>query len=174
MAMNYPYMSNGYVAALAQNPVYNTLPLAIEGDVSYTFIEMCLALMNLIDGARLRRYMVLQIEDIFWDPVQHNNEEVAAHNNDLNWFNNIVFDMSCQQWQNRFNVMLDQATDAEATTMLNLLGALLLDMDANINVPINPNHLINDVFNHNNLINHNNAVNHNINHNAAPMNGNYL
>jgi len=167
--MNYPYMSNGYVAALAQNPVYNTLPIAVEGDVSYTFIDMCLALMNLIDGARLRRYMVLQIEEKHWDPNAHDNQEVAAHQQGLAWFNNIVFDVACQRWQNRFNVMLEQANDAEGIIMLNLLGALDLDDDANINVPINPNYFMNNVINHNN---HNNNHNQNIN-NYAAINGHY-
>jgi hypothetical protein len=169
--MNYPYMSNGYVAALAQNPVYNTLPTAVEGDVVYTFIEMCLHMMNLIDGARLRRYMVLHITDLFWDMAHHNDEENEAHLADLNWFNNIVFDASCQAWQNRFNVMLDQANDAEAITMLNLLGAMLLNDDDNINVANNLNHLIN-----NNMINHNNnMINHNNNNNMNPaINGHYL
>lgn len=157
IAMNYGYMTNGYVASLAQNPVYNTLPIAVEGAVSYTFIDLCLALMNLIDGARLRRYMVLQTTDLFWDMAQHDNQENEAHMADLNWFNNVIFDESCQLWQNRFNVMLDQTNDAEAITMLNLLGALHLNDDANINGghPINPHNI--------NLVNNNNLNNNLIN-----------
>ena len=108
-------MNAPQILDMLNDPIYDTLPMV---DQNITFIDLVKALMNLIDGARLKHYMVLTLE--------HTIENMDIDDPELENINAVPFDATCQTWQNHFHVILDQATEQQCFIMLNLLNILNL------------------------------------------------
>jgi len=135
-------MNVSQILHMLNAPIYNTLPVT---DDNVTFIDIVNALISLIDGARLKSYMVLTLENGLND-----DDGKDVDNPELENIMIVPFDAQCEIWQNHFHVILDQATEDQCFIMLNILNTLNLDPVQNID---------NNIFQpNNNIIQPNNNI----------------
>ena len=130
-------MDNTQILRMLNTRMYRYLPTTHKG---ITFKRLIRRLINFIDGRRMRRYMVLKInqaldihdnyEDVEGETDAHAEEAEADADNDL------IHDKMCaiydefseegQLWIDRFCSIVDEATQEQRFTMLNLLRILNL------------------------------------------------
>jgi hypothetical protein len=115
--------------------MYRYLPTTHKG---ITFKKLICKLINFIDGRRMRRYMVLKINQALdlHDNYEDVEAETDAHAEEVDADNDLIHDKMCaiydefseegQCWIDRFCSIVDEATEEQRFTMLNLLRILNL------------------------------------------------
>lgn len=120
-------MDNAQIVEILDAPVYQELPTLDEDVQEITFRTLILDLINFIDGPRMRRYMLLIINQEIG--LNHHNDEGEAmdvENQDLNELNNQGFGDQEQLWIDRFTSIVEEATEEQLFIMFNILGILNL------------------------------------------------
>lgn len=120
-------MDNAQIVEILDAPIYQELPTLDEDVQEITFRTLILDLINFIDGPRMRRYMLLIINQEIG--LNHHNDEGDAmdvENQDLNELNNQGFGDQEQLWIDRFTSIVEEATEEQLFIMFNILGILNL------------------------------------------------
>ena len=119
-------MDNAQIVAILDAPIYQELP-TLDEDVEITFRTLILDLINFIDGLRMRRYMLLIInQEIGLNDDNDAEEAMDVENQDLDELNNQGFGEQEQLWIDRFTSIVEEATEEQLFVMLNILGSLNL------------------------------------------------
>ena len=131
-------MNNTQIVRMLNTRIYRYLPTTHKG---ITFKRLIRRLINFIDGRRMRRYMVLKInqalevhdnyEDVEAEKDAHADAEAQADADDdlINEKMCAIYDEFSEEgqlWIDRFCSIVDEATQEQRFTMLNLLRILNL------------------------------------------------
>jgi len=129
-------MNNTQIVRILNTRMYRYLPTTHRG---VTFKSLICKLINFIDGRRMRRYMVLKINQAL--DIHDNYEDVEAETDadadaDADAEDDLIHDKMCaiydefseegQRWIDRFCSIVDEATEEQRFIMLNLLRILNL------------------------------------------------
>jgi len=123
-------MNNTQLVRMLNTRIYRYLPTTHRG---VTFKSLIRRLINFIDGRRMRRYMVLKINQALY---LHDNYEDVEGEEDADADDDLIHDKMCaiydefseegQRWIDRFCSIVDEATEEQRFIMLNLLRILNL------------------------------------------------
>ena len=130
-------MNNTQIVRMLNTRMYRYLPTTHKG---ITFKRLIRRLINFIDGRRMRRYMVLKINQALdihdnYEDVEAEKDAEADANADAD--DHSIHEKMCaiydefseegQLWIDRFCSIVDEATQEQRFTMLNLLRILNLE-----------------------------------------------
>ncbi len=131
-------MNNTQIVRMLNTRMYRYLPTTHKG---ITFKKLICKLINFIDGRRMRRYMVLKINEAL--DIHDNYEDVedetadARADADADADDDAINQKMCtiydelskeeQRWIDCFCSIVDEATQEQRFTMLNLLRILNLE-----------------------------------------------
>jgi len=130
-------MNNTQIVRMLNTRMYRYLPTTHKG---ITFKRLIRRLINFIDGRRMRRYMVLKINQALevhdnYEDVEAEKDAEADANADAD--DHLIHEKMCaiydefseegQLWIDRFCSIVDEATQEQRFTMLNLLRILNLE-----------------------------------------------
>jgi len=128
-------MNNTQIVRMLNTRIYRYLPTTHKG---ITFKSLIRRLINFIDGRRMRRYMVLKINQALdlHDNYEDVEAETDAHAEEVDADNDLIHEKMCaiydefseegQRWIDRFCGIVDKATEEQQFVMLNLLRILNL------------------------------------------------
>lgn len=119
-------MDNAQIVAILDAPIYQELPTLDEDVQEITFRTLILDLINFIDGLRMRRYMLLIINQEIGLNDDNAEEAMDVENHDLDELNNQGFGVEEHHWIDRFTSIVEEATEEQLFVMLNILGSLNL------------------------------------------------
>ena len=136
-------MNNTEIVRMLNTTIYRHLPTKHK---NVTFKSLIRKLINFIDGRRMRRYMVLKINQALelhdnYEDVEEEAEadDAARLEEDAEEAEDPVHDKMCriydefsdegQVWIDRFCSIVDEATEEQQFVMLNLLRILNLGPD---------------------------------------------
>jgi hypothetical protein len=137
---NYNIMNNTQIVRMLNTTIYRHLPTTHK---NVTFKSLVRRLIHFIDRLRMRRYMVLKINqaiglDDNYDDVEAEGD-ADADAEDVDDEVDIVHEKMCaiyeefseegQRWIDRFCSIVDEATEEQRFIMLNLLRILNLGYD---------------------------------------------
>jgi hypothetical protein len=129
-------MNNTQIVRMLNTRIYRYLPTTHK---NVTFKSLIRRLINFIDGRRMRRYMVLKINQALevhdnYEDVEAETDAQADANADAD--DDLINEKMCviydefseegQLWIDRFCSIVDEATQEQRFTMLNLLRILNL------------------------------------------------
>jgi len=129
-------MNNTQIVRMLNTRIYRYLPTTHKG---ITFKSLIRRLINFIDGRRMRRYMVLKINQALdlHDNYEDVEAETDAHAEEVDADNDLIHEKMCaiydefseegQLWIDRFCSIVDEATEEQRFIMLNLLRILNLE-----------------------------------------------
>ena len=112
-------MNNAQIVAMLNMAIYQSLPT----HENITFKSLIRDLIEFIDGVRLRRYMVIRINQAT-DYLPEDAMDVE--NEELDELINEGFGEGEQIWIDHFTSIVEQATEEQLFIMLNILGILNL------------------------------------------------
>ena len=112
-------MNNVQIVAMLNADIYQNLP----AHENITFKSLIRDLIEFIDGVRLRRYMVIRINQAT-DYLPEDAMDVE--NEELDELINQGFGEGEQLWIDHFTSIVEQATEEQLFIMLNILGILNL------------------------------------------------
>jgi hypothetical protein len=115
-------MNNAQIVAMLNMAIYQSLPT----HENITFKSLIRDLIEFIDGVRLRRYMVIRINQAT-DYLPEDAMDVE--NEELDELINEGFGEGEQIWIDHFTSIVEQATEEQLFIMLNILGILNLGPD---------------------------------------------
>jgi hypothetical protein len=132
-------MNNAQILRMLNTTIYRHLPTTHK---NVTFKTLIRKLINFIDGRRMRRYVVLRInqalhlEDNYEDVEEEVDDAARLEEADDHAAEEQIHDKMCriydefsdegQRWIDRFCGIVDKATEQERFIMLNLLRILNL------------------------------------------------
>jgi hypothetical protein len=132
-------MNNAQILRMLKTTIYRHLPTTHK---NVTFKTLIRKLINFIDGRRMRRYVVLRInqalhlEDNYEDVEEEVDDAARLEEADDHAAEEQIHDKMCriydefsdegQRWIDRFCGIVDKATEQQRFIMLNLLRILNL------------------------------------------------
>jgi hypothetical protein len=132
-------MNNAQIVRMLNTTIYRHMPTTHK---NVTFKTLIRKLINFIDGRRMRRYVVLRInqalhlEDNYEDVEEEVDDAARLEEADDHAAEEQIHDKMCriydefsdegQRWIDRFCGIVDKATEQERFIMLNLLRILNL------------------------------------------------
>ena len=125
-------MNNTQIVRMLNTAIYRYLPTTHNG---VTFKRIISKLINFIDRRRMRRYMVLKINQALglhdnYDDVEEEAEaEAEADEDPIHEKMSAIYDEFSEEgqgWINRFCNIVNEATEEQRFIMLNLLRILNL------------------------------------------------
>jgi hypothetical protein len=145
-------MNNAQILAMLNAPIYQDLPTLQAVPKVITFNALIREVINFIDGLRMRRYMVLKINQ----ELNLANDYDIADDEALEELINEGFGEGEQLWIDRFTSIVEEASEEQLFIMLNILGILNLGQPGE--EMLNAMNINNDAIN---IINNNNAIDNN-------------
>ena len=120
-------MDNAQILAILDAPIYEELPTLDDDVQEITFKTLIIDLINFIDGLRMRRYMLLIInQELGFNDGNDEGEAMDVEKPDLNELNNQGFGVEEHHWIDRFTSIVEEATEEQLFVMLNILSSLNL------------------------------------------------